>query len=225
MTVEQAIVQLKREILVVFGFDENLKYIGQRQPSEGRAEDGPLTPAAFLRFAIRDLADSGEERNRVNCLANCKRAIDSQVDALISRLGFRVAAKKEGWNLPKKVEFIGGFGIVAPRIVRRVVTLRNKMEHEFTSPKLSEVEDVLDVTTLFVSYCERVAIPGLNWTGTKGLGVRYDDVDMAFDFVQLVGHAGPETALGIRVRYPSAAFQELFQFLTKALPKLMEPRS
>lgn len=180
MTVEQAFLELKRQILCVFGFDENLTFVGESHGREEHAKDGRLQPTDFLQFAVKDIVDCADARARVNCLANCKRAIDSQVEILIARLGFRVAAKKETWNFPKKVEFIAGFGIVAPRIVKRVVTLRNMMEHEFTCPQLSQAEDALDVATLFVSYCDLVTVPGLNWTGVRGLGVRYDDTDMAF---------------------------------------------
>jgi hypothetical protein len=39
---------------------------------------------------------------------------------------------------------------VAPRILNKIVRLRNMLEHEFHLPKKTEVEDAVDVATLFL---------------------------------------------------------------------------
>ena len=39
-------------------------------------------------------------------------------------------------------------GVVAPRIVTKVVRARNYLEHEYRKPEKEQVEDAVDVTTL-----------------------------------------------------------------------------
>jgi len=179
------IAEFKRSLNAFYGYDENLKYVGgdvtPAPISEGKVFLGPRD---FLDFAVEDSAALDKERNLVNCLANCKRAIDAQVDRLIGRLGFFPLAKRQGWNIPRKLDFISDSGLVAPRILRKVNTLRNRMEHDHAVPSRQQVEDALDVATLFVSYAELVQVPGMNWTLSGGLSVRYDYDEMIFRFFE-----------------------------------------
>jgi hypothetical protein len=46
-------------------------------------------------------------------------------------------------------------GVVAPRIVTKVVHARNYLEHEYRKPGKEQVEDAVDVATLFVAGLER----------------------------------------------------------------------
>jgi hypothetical protein len=101
---------------------------------------------------------------------------------LIGRLGFFPLAKKQGWSIPKKLDFVLESGLVAPRILRKVNTLRNHLEHDHALPLRQQVEDALDVAMLFLSYAELVRIPAMNWTLSGGLTVRYDYEQMVFSF-------------------------------------------
>lgn len=46
-----------------------------------------VSPEDLLKYAVDDLRTQ-DGKGRVNCLTNCKRAIDCQIDWIISYLGF-----------------------------------------------------------------------------------------------------------------------------------------
>jgi hypothetical protein len=161
-----------------------------------------------------------KERHRVNCLGNCKRAVDAQVDRLIGRLGFFPLARKQSWNIPRKLDFIRESGVVAPRILQNVTSLRNRLEHDFAPPSREQVEDALDVATLFVSYGELVRIPSMNWTLSSKLTVRYDYDEMVFRFYEKDPSDLPEAKPLISLAYGDQGFQSFYDFLMKTVPSM-----
>src|SRR5258708_7504163 len=221
----EVIGELKRKLCEVWGYDENLKFVGSEKPARAAVETKAYSgPRDFLNFAIEDSAVESE-RNRINCLSNCKRAIDSQVDRLIQSLGFLPLARKQHWSIPRKFEFISDIGIVAPRILHQVTQVRNRLEHEFALPSKLQVEDSLDIATLFISYAELVRVPTMNWTLSSKLSVRYDYDQMVFRVYERdpedASEAEPSPLLSLA--YGEDGFQGLYEFLMKTLP-LMERR-
>lgn len=105
----------------------------------------PISPAQYLEFAEKDLRLGGA-RGLVNSLTNSKRAIDCQVFNLLSSLGL-----PEPYSFPARLERVQSLGLVAPRVIRKIVQLRNVLEHEYYKPNVSEVEDALDITALFIA--------------------------------------------------------------------------
>lgn len=138
----------------------------------------PLTPAEYLTFAEKDLRLGGS-RGLVNALANAKRAIDCQIFNLLSSLGI-----PEPSSFPGRLEALHTLGLLAPRIIRKIVQLRNILEHEYYLPKLTEVEDAVDITALFVatlkpffgggSYMESAWIADEDSTNPRGEFTRTD---------------------------------------------------
>ena len=104
-----------------------------------------MSPAQYLEFAEKDLRIGGT-RGLVNSLTNSKRAIDCQIYNLLSSLGL-----PEPYSFPARLEKLHALGLVAPRIIRKIVQLRNVLEHEYYKPTQAEVEDALDITALFVA--------------------------------------------------------------------------
>jgi hypothetical protein len=98
----------------------------------------------FVNYAENDLSYETESGD-VNALSNAKRAIDCQVEQLIKLLGL----KKEK-SFPKKLGVMKAIGLIVPRILEKVNKTRNMLEHEFVHPERSQVEDAVDVATLFV---------------------------------------------------------------------------
>ena len=175
MKPHEVIAEFKRELCAFYGYDTNLKFMGRLDARALAVEnEAHLEPRDFLNFAVQDSQTLNEERSRVNCLSNAKRAIDAQINRLISRLGFLPLARKQRWDIPRKLAFIAQSGILTPRILRNITGLRNRLEHEFAPPTKRQAEDALDVAMLFVSYAELVRIPSMNWTLSSKLGVRYD---------------------------------------------------
>lgn len=102
----------------------------------------------FLEFAKTDLKNN-DKKGLINSLSNSKRAIDCQVDKIL--LFFGINPKK--WNLryfPQKVGLLQEIGIITPRIVQKVIKTRNNLEHEYKCPEIEEVENAIDIATLFI---------------------------------------------------------------------------
>lgn len=110
----------------------------------------PIRPGEYLQFAAADL-ENGTVHGLVNALSNAKRAIDCQVTSILHGLGL----SKSG-NFPAKVGRLQRLGLLAPRIVSKVIRVRNLLEHEFQKPAQSEAEDAVDVATLFIEATRRV---------------------------------------------------------------------
>ncbi|WP_147617716.1 hypothetical protein [Oxalobacter paraformigenes] len=115
----------------------------------------PVTPFEYLRYAEADL-NIGDVHGLVNGLSNAKRAIDCQVANILH--GFGLSIPKQ---FPSRLEKISALGLVAPRIIKKIIRLRNLMEHEFHSPNLSEVEDAVDIVTLFLGATRHVFANGI----------------------------------------------------------------
>jgi hypothetical protein len=104
----------------------------------------PITPAEYLEFAEKDLRRGGP-RGLVNALSNSKRAIDCQIANLLMSVGLGATG-----NFPSRVEKLQSLGLVAPRILRKIVQLRNALEHDYHKPTIAQVEDAVDIATLFL---------------------------------------------------------------------------
>lgn len=215
--------EFKRELLGCYGYDENLRPRGTLKASPSAKENKAfLEPRDFLNFALEDSLTLDQERSRVNCLTNCKRAIDAQIDRLIGRLGFLSLARKQQWRIPKKLDFISQSGLLAPRIVRNINRLRNRLEHEFAPPRRREVEDALDVATLFVSYGDLVRVPGMNWTLSSKLSVRYDYETMIFRFYKADPSDSDEDTNSplLSLAHGEPGFHDFYDFLIKTVPSM-----
>jgi len=129
-----------------------------------------VSPEEFLLQAERDFEAGGNSR-RLNSLTNSKRAIEAQVDKIIFGVGYdpRTIAVRRKWELLKEI------GFITPRILMRVNDSRNKLEHRYESPSDAEVEDALDLATLFIE-C------GNRGVGSFLLGNRDEYRDGDFDF-------------------------------------------
>jgi hypothetical protein len=105
----------------------------------------PVTPPQYLAFAEKDLRSSGP-RGFVNALTNAKRAIDCSIFNLLSGIGL-----PEPYGFPSRLDLLQSLGLVAPRVIKKIVQLRNLLEHEYYLPKRAETEDALDIASLFVA--------------------------------------------------------------------------
>jgi hypothetical protein len=65
-------------------------------------------------------------------------------------------------------------GIIAPRIVDKVVKARNYLEHKYQAPVQEQVEDALDIATLFVTSLDRALH---FFQGSYEIGTLRDDVE------------------------------------------------
>lgn len=104
------------------------------------------TPLTYLAFARDDLVSGGSERNRTNCISNAKRALHLQIEIIADALGF----KGKRTSFPKLVDFCASCGVVGARVLRKLNTLRNVVEHDYYLPNQDEAENFLDTVELFL---------------------------------------------------------------------------
>lgn len=213
--------EIKEGILSVYGYGKNQNKISKKKESEQPKNTSQLSSIDFLRFAQEDLKNTYGEHGIVNCLTNCKRAIDCQIDELIKKLGYLPLSQKKRWSIPQKIQFLKEFGVIAPRILEKVNILRNDLEHRFKVPTINEAEDALDVAILFIAYADLVELPSLNWgVCSSGIHVKYDYDEMSFNFLREIDHKMQLIDLGIKVRYGEQEFTELYDFFMRIVPNL-----
>ncbi|MBN3967024.1 hypothetical protein IMW75_17295 [Pseudomonas gregormendelii] len=104
-----------------------------------------ISPAELLILAEEDFQRGGLSA-LINSISNTKRAIVCQMDRLLKSFG----CESFKLDVPEKVARLRGLGLLAPELLRKIVKLRNTLEHEFKAPTLEQVEDALDIARLFV---------------------------------------------------------------------------
>lgn len=103
--------------------------------------------------------------------------------------------------------------------------MRNRLEHEFAPPSKEQVEDALDITTLFLSYAELVQVPSLNWGLSDKATVRYDYDKMIFHFFdEDPDFSKTELSPLFSLAYGEVGFQDFYNFLMRTVP-LMSKKS
>ena len=111
-------------------------------------------PSEFLGFAEVDL-QSAFEHKYINALSNAKRALDCQSDRLLKFFGWYAESQRKFWGFPKKLELLQKLEVVAPRILSKINRVRNLLEHQYIKPNSTQVEDFLDIVSLFIASTDR----------------------------------------------------------------------
>lgn len=115
------------------------------------------TPRVYLDFAIEDFESSSEpkqSRTLVNALSNAKRALHLQVETIAKSFGF-VNNTRGFANFHAYLGFCERCGVITPRILKKLNTVRNAVEHEYYIPTKSETEDFIDVVELFLAATDK----------------------------------------------------------------------
>lgn len=123
-----------------------------------RMRKDPLSARNLLDFAIADLKDgdvaaSASPRHLVNALSNAKKALHLRLEDVC--LGFGCGSLKSVKSFPKLIAYARNCGVVAPRVLERLNSRRNMVEHEFDVPKKEDVENLVDVVQLFLAVTDR----------------------------------------------------------------------
>lgn len=123
-----------------------------------RMRKDPLSASNLLDFAIADLKDgdvaaSASPRHLVNALSNAKKALHLRLEDVC--LGFGCGSLKSVKSFPKLIAYARNCGVVAPRVLERLNSRRNMVEHEFDVPKKEDVENFVDVVQLFLAVTDR----------------------------------------------------------------------
>lgn len=116
--------------------------------------DFDILPQEFLKYAEIDLT-LNHDHKFINALSNSKRALDCQLDLLLLSFGFYKISQKKMWGFPTKLDIIEKIGLLAPRILRKINKQRNLLEHQFVKPTQEQVEDMLDISMLFIASTDK----------------------------------------------------------------------
>lgn len=123
-----------------------------------RMRKAPLSASDLLDFAIADLKDgdsagSASPRHLVNALSNAKKSLHLRLEDVC--LGFGCGSLKSVKSFPKLIAYARNCGVVAPRVLERLNSRRNLVEHEFDVPMKNDVENFVDVVQLFLAATDR----------------------------------------------------------------------
>lgn len=149
-------------------------YIGRDCTSYSEYINFDLTPEDFLEFAKEDYRNL-DNRGLVGVLSNSKRAIDCQVDWIISYLGFDYLCFNEK-NYPNikeiinefekeisydntlsfKLRFIQALEIAPTFLISKIRKFRNRLEHEYIVPKENEAREAIEIAELFINATQNI---------------------------------------------------------------------
>ncbi len=123
--------------------------------------DFEIKPFDFLRYAKEDFQDNSNKA-LINCLSNCKRSIDCQIDSTLKICGINykdiplesndiINSTNIDKSLAHKLKLISSLGFAPSVLISKIRQIRNSMEHEYYLPKRNEVHEGLELTELFIS--------------------------------------------------------------------------
>jgi hypothetical protein len=102
---------------------------------------GGPEPLTYLEYARRDIGD-GTQQGAINALGNAKRAVHLVIDALLGAYSLGDWANAP---FPVRAELLRDLGALPTRMVSRLNSARNLMEHDYafvestSSPSLSSL--------------------------------------------------------------------------------------
>lgn len=194
---------------------EKLRKLTPKEPIEVKADN--LSSNDFLKFATIDYQALNNPKALVDCLSNCKRALMAKLDELIDDFGLSKLSKKKNWSFNNKYDLISKCGIITPKILAQVNTLRNKLEHDYQTPKKEEVEEVYEITALFISYANSIPsfeLPVFNFEFDNVFKVFLEDSVPEFKFFEREDSNGKYKSV-CTIHHEEPEFKELLQFFIK----------
>ncbi len=123
-----------------------------------------IEPDELLLFAEKDYSNGGLQ-GLVNSVTNAKRAIDCQVDKIISCFGYdpynslpdnaqqyidEYQNKVGAIKATQKLKLLQSLDIVPSSLVTSMREIRNKLEHYYKAPDKSDALHIIDLAKLFI---------------------------------------------------------------------------
>lgn len=132
-----------------------------------------IMPEEFLEFAKNNIK-THTKQSTVDAIGNAKKAIESQIDLLISTLGFdyKKFDDKDSYPVTKKyiksnyieenydgivprIKLLNILGLAPSIIISEIRSLRNKVEHNYIVPSLDSVKKAIEIAELFINSSNR----------------------------------------------------------------------
>lgn len=158
----------------LFEFILSADYIKQDAMSGGNI-DIPIydiTAEQFLEFAKNAISFETKE-SIVNAVSNLKRAIDCEMDLFFESMNIKRIFDKNNLKFEIKSKFFLDAGLLPTHSINKLNTIRNKLEHEYQMPQISDVrtyyELAWDVVKIIELYLELIYTNGeINMSLEKG---------------------------------------------------------
>jgi len=137
---------------------EELRLGGSSGSVVANLPDFELHAQDYLEFADQEIAaisssivEEGTVHHKINCVSHLKRAVDCQIDTFLHVLNLYKIFSKRNLKFETKLKFLSRAGIYSSRSLSRLNQIRNKMEHQYRTPQIEEIEVYFDLVTSFVS--------------------------------------------------------------------------
>jgi hypothetical protein len=129
-----------------------------------------ITPDDFLKFAKQDLQNK-VERGIINAITNAKRAIDCQVDTLLSSIGYKPntdlpqnvkdyikkhSSYNEIVNITERIKLVSCLEAAPSKVISKIRGIRNLLEHEYSLPTIEQAYEAIELATLFIGTINNV---------------------------------------------------------------------
>lgn len=151
--------------IIFYDIDEDVTSLFSKQKFQIDAKN-------FLSFAYEDYA-SGTLRGKVNALSNAKRAIDCQIDTILSAFGYNLTQtfsekifadfvqnyqdQNKPFQASPKLKLLHAIDIAPFNLLEKLRKIRHDLEHEYRLPeKEDNIQDIIDVAELFIGYSENL---------------------------------------------------------------------
>ena len=139
------------------GIKDILRFIADSERIEGDSSGGSdiiipvyeISAEGFLGFAERAI-DTGTTEGLVNAVANLKRALDCGMDAFFESINLRGVFAKNNLKFEKKTQFMADIGLFPIRSINKLNLIRNKMEHEYRKPEISDLHTYYELVWSFI---------------------------------------------------------------------------
>ena len=119
-----------------------------------------VQPRDYLGFAENSLKVNNVE-STINTITHLKRALDCQVETFLSTHNLLniIKKKRSSISMAKKLGFVGTLGLFSSESLIRLNSMRNKIEHEFYVPQISDLNIFFDLTFAFIIIAENIWLP------------------------------------------------------------------
>jgi hypothetical protein len=171
-----------------------LQYLNQFAGDSGgypayELPDFELYAQDYLDFAEQELnayenaeTERDKTRHLINCISHLKRALDCQLDTFLNIFGLDKYFAKKNLKIGKKLDFLKAVGVFSSRSLVRFNIIRNRIEHQFESPKIDDIEAYYDLVLALVALlqrplCNEIYLLIYDENGAERIGdfsIRYD---------------------------------------------------
>ena len=97
-----------------------------------------ISAEEFLAFAENEIT-SGTKEGFVNAISNLKRALDCEIDMFFECINLKRIFDKKNLKFEKKTQFLADIGLFPIRSINKLNLMRNKLEHEYKTPEISDL--------------------------------------------------------------------------------------